>query len=110
MALRVISAFFCGNRPPITRLMIAKEYTGMPVGFLECWATVLWTLDAIDAVLGRSARHQGFIEFVRKARAEVAKILGLTQSEMKSETMTSTKSKLDDALGVRLRLQGKAAA
>jgi hypothetical protein len=41
MALRVIAAFFCGTTPPIRRLMIGREYTEMPVDFLECWATVL---------------------------------------------------------------------
>lgn len=105
MALRVISAFFCGARPPVTRLMIAKEYTAMPVDFLECWATVLWTLNAMEALLDRVPRHRGFVVFVRKARIEVVKVLSLTPDETESETMLMMKSYLDDTFGTRLGLR-----
>jgi hypothetical protein len=104
MALRVISAFFCGTRPPVTRVMIAREYTGMPVDFLECWATVLWTLDTMESLLDGAPRHRGFVGFVRKAKAEVVKVLGLTPNEMNSETMLMMRSALDYTFGDRLGL------
>ncbi|WP_157934331.1 hypothetical protein [Microvirga ossetica] len=111
MALRVIAAFFCGKKkPPITRLMIAKEYTEMPVDFLECWVTVLWTLDAIETVLAGSARHREFLGFVHMARVDVVKILGLTPAELATETVLELRAALDRTLGVRLGLNGRAAA
>lgn len=110
MALRVIAAFFCGRKPPITRLMIAREYTEMPVDFLECWATVLWTLEAIDGLLSGSVRHRQFLGFVQRARAEVVKMLGLTPSELASNTMIEMRDALDGTLGIKFGLSTRTAA
>ncbi|MBJ6125398.1 hypothetical protein [Microvirga splendida] len=110
MALRVIAAFFCGRRPPIRRLMIAKKYLEMPVDFLECWVTVLWTLDAMESVLVRSARNCEFLRFVHKARVDVVTILGLTPSELATETVLELRAYLDRTLGARLGLNGRDAA
>lgn len=104
MAVRVIAAFFCGKRPPVTRLMIAREYTEMPVDFLECWATVLWTIDAIGALLSGSVRHRQFLIFVNRARSDVARLLGLTPTEMASDTFKDLQVALSRTLGARLRL------
>ncbi|WP_156348788.1 hypothetical protein [Sphingomonas sp. Leaf230] len=104
MALRVISAFFCGARPPITRLMIAKDYAGMPVDFLECWATVLWTLDAMEGVLAGPARHRQFLLFVQRARFDVAKVLGLQPAELASNTVLQVRRAMDATIGSRLDL------
>ncbi|MGW9333493.1 hypothetical protein [Bosea sp. NPDC055594] len=110
MALRVIAAFFSGKSPPITRLMVAKEYTEMPVDFLECWTTVLWTLDVIEASLGSAPRHRVFLGYVQKARGEVVKILGLSPSELATGTVLNLRASLDQTLGGRLGLGARAAA
>ncbi|TAZ83292.1 hypothetical protein ELH72_08465 [Rhizobium ruizarguesonis] len=102
MAFRVISSFFCGKRPPVRRLMIAREYTSMPADFLECWATVLWTLDAIEAALPPSPKADNFLPFVRRVRAEVAKVLGLTAVELGSDTVVNLRQAMDRTLGAKL--------
>ncbi|TBD50457.1 hypothetical protein ELH22_37785 [Rhizobium ruizarguesonis] len=102
MAFRVISSFFCGKRPPVRRLMIAREYTSMPADFLECWATVLWTLDAIEAALPPSPKADKFLPFVRRVRAEVAKVLGLTAFELGSDTVVNLRQAMDRTLGAKL--------
>lgn len=104
MAFRVISAFFCGRRPPVTRLMIARDYTEMPVDFLECWATVIWTLDAIESSLPTSSRNAQFLGFVYRVRAEVFKVLGLTAAELESKEVVELKVALQRTIGVRLGL------
>jgi hypothetical protein len=102
MAFRVISSFFCGKRPPVRRLMIAREYTSMPADFLECWATVLWTLDTIEAALPPSPKADNFLPFVRRVRAEVAKVLGLTAVELGSDTVVNLRQAMDRTLGAKL--------
>jgi hypothetical protein len=104
MVLRVISSFFCGKRPPITRLMMAREYTCMPIDFLECWATVLWALDAIEISLDGQPRHRQFVGFVQRARLDVVRILALSPIELAGETMVSMRQALDRTLGGRLGL------
>ncbi|UCI23512.1 hypothetical protein [Mesorhizobium sp. B2-8-5] len=105
MALRVIAAFFCGKGPPVTRLMISRKYTEMPIDFLESWTTVLWSLDAIDASVAASPRNRQFLIYVQKLRAEVLKILGLTSSELMSNTMVELRQALDRTVGTRLGCQ-----
>jgi hypothetical protein len=102
MAFRVISSFFCGKRPPVRRLMIAREYTSMPADFLECWATVLWTLDTIEAVLPASPKTEKFLPFVARVRVEVVKILGLTPSDLDVDVVVNLWKALDGSLGARL--------
>jgi hypothetical protein len=102
MAFRVISSFFCGKKPPVRRLMIAREYTSMPADFLECWATVLWSLDTIEAVLPASPKTERFLPFVARVRVEVVKILGLTSPELDSDVVTNLWNALDRSLGARL--------
>ncbi|TIN77497.1 hypothetical protein [Mesorhizobium sp.] len=102
MVLRVIAAFFCGKRPPVTRLMISREYTEMPVDFLECWTTVLWSLDAIDATVAASPRNGQFLIYIQRLRAEVLRIVGLTSSELTSTTVVEMRQALDRTVGTRL--------
>lgn len=102
MAFRVISSFFCGKRPPVRRLMVAREYTSMPADFLECWATVLWSLDTIEAVLPASPKTDKFLPFVARLRVEVKKILGLTSSELDSDVVVNLWKAMDGSLGARL--------
>jgi hypothetical protein len=108
MALRIIAAFFCGRRPPITRVMIAREYTAMPEDFLECWATVLWTLDAAEAALPQSPKSRQFVDFVRRARREVVKMLGLTPAELSGGTVGEVRAALDLTIGARLGVRAPA--
>jgi len=105
MAFRVMSAFFCGRRPPVTRLMIARDYTEMPVDFLECWATVIWTLDAIQGSLPASSRNEQFLRFVHKLRSEVFKILGLTGGELDGREVVELRMGLQRTIGARLGLE-----
>lgn len=104
MALRIISSFFCGPRPPVTRLMMAREYTEMPIDFLECWVTVIWTLDAVAASLSASENSTQFLHFVRKARTEVTKILGLTLAELESAAAVELRVALQRSVGNQLGL------
>jgi len=103
LAFRVISSFFCGKRPPVRRLMIAREYTSMPTDFLECWATVLWTLDMIVAVLPPSPKSEKFLPYVARVRVEVIKILGLTAFELGGDVVVGLHEAMDRTLGARLR-------
>jgi hypothetical protein len=102
MAFRVISSFFCGKRPPIRRLMIAREYTSMPADFLECWATVLWSLDIIEAVLPKTPKTEKFLPFLARVRVEVMKTLGLTSLELDSDVVVNLWRAMDGTLGARL--------
>lgn len=102
MAFRVLAAFFCGRRPPVTRVMISREYTEMPIDFLESWTTALWTLDAIEAVMPRTGRNRSFLIYVKKVRVEILKILGLTPFELASEPVVELRHALDRAVGKRL--------
>ncbi|CAA2158509.1 hypothetical protein MBRA_03779 [Methylobacterium brachiatum] len=102
MAFRVLAAFFCGRRPPVTRVIVSREYTEMPVDFLECWTTALWTLDAIKSVVPLSRRNRSFLTYVEKVRVEMMKILGLTSTELASETVIELRRALDRTIGVRL--------
>ena len=110
MALRIIAAFFCGRRPPVTRLMVSRDYDEMPVDFLECWATVLWVLDAIELAVPRSSRSREFLGFVTRLRLEVVKVLGLTAAELSGETVVGLRSALDRSFGARLHLTPRKAA
>jgi hypothetical protein len=82
--------------------MIAREYTEMPTDFLECWATVLWTLNAIETSLPSSPRNGKFLHFVPRVRSEVAKILGLTTAELESDVVLNLQSAMDRSLGARI--------
>ncbi|MDB5704097.1 MAG: hypothetical protein JWN66_1213 [Sphingomonas bacterium] len=102
MAFRVLAAFFCGRKPPVLRVMIAREYTEMPVDFLESWTTALWTLDAIEDVVPPSVRNRSFLTYVQKVRVEMLKVLGLTPAELASETVVELRRGLDRTIGGRL--------
>ncbi|TXM94674.1 hypothetical protein [Methylobacterium sp. WL116] len=110
MALRVLAAFFCGKKPPVTRVMISREYTEMPVDFLESWTTALWTLDAIEAVVRPSGRSRSFLTYVARVRLEMLKILGLTPTEIASEIVVELRRALDRTIGRRLAYNSVAAA
>lgn len=102
MALRVVAAFFSGCKPPVTRLMISRQYTEMPVDFLEGWATALWTLDAIREVVPATPRNKAFLIFVDRARSNILTILGLTPAELGSETVVKLRQALDRTVGQRI--------
>ncbi|MBW6525251.1 hypothetical protein KZ813_00175 [Sphingomonas sp. RHCKR7] len=110
MALRVVAAFFCGRRAPIKRLMISREFIEMPVDFLECWATVLWVLEAIERAVPSSSHSREFLAFVVRLRRAVVKVLGLTPAELSGETMSSLRSALERSFGARLQLRSGRAA
>jgi hypothetical protein len=41
LVVRVLVAFCCGGKPAIRRIMLAREFEGMPVDVMECWITIL---------------------------------------------------------------------
>jgi hypothetical protein len=74
----------------------------MPADFLKCWATVLWSLDTIEAVLPASPKTEKFLQFVARVRGEVNKILGLTLSELDSDLVVNPWKSIDNSLSTRL--------
>jgi hypothetical protein len=65
--------------PAITRLMMARDYSGMPVDFMECWITVLWSLDAIERLLADRPKERQFLKYIPELRRRVVALLGLSR-------------------------------
>src|SRR3546814_6276935 len=86
MVVRALVAFFCGKSPAISRLMMAREYSEMPVDFMECWVTSLWALDAIEALMPNNRANRDFLPYVSKLRVLMIKLLGLTAAELTGTT------------------------
>lgn len=101
MAFRIAAAFFSGRTLPIRRLMMLRDYVEMPLDFLESWTTVIWTLDIVRCALASSDRDGTLLSYVGRLRVEVVKVLGLTPSELSSDTVTGPWSALDRTIGLR---------
>ena len=104
LATRVIAAFFWGKNSPIRRLILEGNFEEMPVDFLECWTTVLWTLDVIPKALQMDKSYKEFLSRLPMLRAQIVTQLGLTQSDLVSNTMTKWRTALDREVGRRLGL------
>jgi hypothetical protein len=102
LIVRIISAFFWGKRSAIKRLIISNDYEDMPIDFLECWATVLWALDAIVALVPRLPRNLEFLRRLPMLRAHIVVALGLLPDDFDGEIMAIRRAGLDAELGSRL--------
>jgi hypothetical protein len=102
--VRILVSFFCGRSPAITRLVVASGYAGMPVDFMECWVTALWSLDAIEALLPNTPGNRQFLKYIPELRRRVIALLGLTPAELSGEMATEVRDGLDRTIGQRLGL------
>lgn len=83
--VRILVAFFCGRTPAITRVMLGRDYEAMPVDFLECWITILWSLDAIERLLAGRPKDREFLKFIPTLRKRIVVLLGLAPGEVNSD-------------------------
>lgn len=102
--VRILVAFFCGRTPAITRLMMARDYSGMPVDFMECWITVLWSLDAIERALADRPKEREFLKYIPELRRRVVALLGLSPDELAGLLAGEVRAGLDRSIGERLGL------
>lgn len=102
--VRILVGFFCGRRPAITRVMLARDYGGMPVDFMECWITILWGLDAIEGLLAGQPRDREFLKYVPGLRQRVIALLGLAPAELNGDIAWEVRAGLDQTIGRRLGL------
>lgn len=105
LVVRIVSAFFWGKRSPLSRLVISADYDDMPVDFMECWATVLWALDAIVASMPDQPRTRDFLRRIPMLRAQIVRALCLTPADLDGETMTERRIGLDVEMGARLAIR-----
>lgn len=108
LVVRALVAFFGGKSPAISRLMMAREYSEMPVDFMECWVTSLWALDAIEALMPNNRANRDFLPYVSKLRVLMIKLLGLTAAELTGTTAADIRAGLDRSIGMRLGLLASA--
>ncbi|WP_150293605.1 hypothetical protein [Sphingobium estronivorans] len=102
--VRILVAFFCGRTPAISRLMMARDYSGMPVDFMECWITALWSLDAIERTLAGRIKEREFLKYIPELRRRVVALLGLSPGELAGHIATDVRQGLDRSIGQRLGL------
>ncbi|WBQ17727.1 hypothetical protein [Sphingobium yanoikuyae] len=102
--VRVLVGFFCGRKPAITRLMLARDYEAMPVDFMECWATILWALDAIERALVDRPRDRVFLKYIPGLRQRIISLLALAPAELHGNMMMDIRAGLDRSIGQRLGL------
>lgn len=104
LIVRMLVGFFCGRRPAIIRLMIARDYAAMPTDFMECWATILWTLDAIETTLTGRSRDRQLLKYIPELRKRVMTLLHLSPEELGSDIARDVANGLDRTVGRRLGL------
>src|SRR3546814_2265661 len=75
--------------------MMAREYSEMPVDFMECWVTSLWALDAIEALMPNNRANRDFLPYVSKLRVLMLNLLGLTAAELTGPTAADIRAGLD---------------
>lgn len=102
--VRILVGFFCGRRPAITRLMMARDYSGMPADFMECWVTILWSLDAIERGLAGRPKDREFLKYIPELRRRMLLLLALTPNELNGSDATVIRGDLDRSVGQRLGL------
>ena len=100
--VRILVAFFCGRTPAITRLMVSREYSEMPLDFMECWITALWGLEAIEILMPASPKNRGFLKHIPELKKRITAMLGLTPSELGSDIAMEIRLGLDGSIGQRL--------
>ncbi|WP_311270632.1 hypothetical protein [Sphingobium sp. WCS2017Hpa-17] len=106
LIVRVLVGFFCGRRPAIARLMVSRDYCGMPADFMECWITVLWSLDAIERQLTGRPKDRQFLQYVPQLRKRILVLLALSSEELGDAAVVEVRAGLDRSIGRRLGLGG----
>lgn len=104
LIVRILVGFFCGRRPAIARLMVSRDYSGMPTDFMECWVTILWSLDAIERQLAGRPKDREFLQYIPKLRRRILLVLGLSLEELGDLAIIEVRSGLDRSIGLRLGL------
>jgi len=104
LIVRVLVGFFCGRRPAIARLMVSRDYSGMPADFMECWITVLWSLDAIERQLTGRVKDRQFLQYVPQLRKRILLLLALSSEELGDAAVLEVRAGLDRSIGRRLGL------
>src|SRR3546814_1203940 len=84
--------------------MMAREYSEMPVDFMECWVTSLWALDAIEALMPTNRANRDFLPYVSKLRVLMIKLLGLTAAQLTGTPAADIRAGLDRPIGKSLGL------
>lgn len=102
--IRILVSFFCGRRPAITRVMLARDYDALPVDFMECWTTILWGLDAIEGALAGRPKNREFLKYIPGLRQRIISLLGLAPAELNGEIASAIRAGLDHSIGIRLGL------
>ncbi|WP_454290215.1 hypothetical protein [Sphingobium scionense] len=102
--VRILVGFFCGRRPAITRLMMARDYAGMPIDFMECWITILWSFDAIETLLAGQPKARAFLKYIPELRRRLIALLGLSPNELGGDVAVQIRRGLDRSIGQRLGL------
>jgi hypothetical protein len=74
----------------------------MPVDFVECWATVIWSIDAIGRALPAVRSNAAFLTLLPKLRSEVTRMLALEPPDYATEIWQSKWTALEKALGARM--------
>lgn len=101
MAVRIISSFFVGKNPPISRLVIGSDYSEMPPDFLESWMTAISALDIASSALSHP-RDAKFNARIAQLRAIVCLKIGLTNAEMESPIATAVRDGVNHAFRARI--------
>ncbi|BBC73177.1 conserved hypothetical protein [Altererythrobacter sp. B11] len=102
--VRVLVAFFCGANPAIRRVMLARAFEAMPVDFMECWITILWSLEAIETLLANQRKDREFLKYIPELRRRVISLLGLRSDELNGDIAAAIRAGLDQSIGIRLGL------
>ena len=102
--VRVLVAFFCGGKPAIRRVMLARDFEAMPVDFMECWITILWSLEAIETLLANQRKDREFLKYIPELRRRVISLLGLRPDELNGDIAAAIRAGLDESIGTRLGL------
>jgi hypothetical protein len=102
LIVRILSAFFFGPKAPILRLILEGSYQDMPVDFLEAWATALWALDLVQAILPSNQRTKQFHSPLPLLRRAIVMRTGLSQYEIDG-SVAVVRAGLDQAFGHKLR-------
>ena len=102
--VRVLVAFFCGGKPAIRRVMLARDFEAMPVDFMECWITILWSLEAIETLLANQRKDREFLKYIPELRRRVISLLGLRSDELNGDIAAAIRAGLDKSIGIRLGL------
>ncbi|WP_334185493.1 hypothetical protein [Novosphingobium sp.] len=105
--VRVLVGFFCGRKPAITRLMLARDYEAMPIDFMECWVTILWALEATESALAGRPKDREFLKYNPGLRQRIISLLALTPAELNGDLAMDIRGGLDRSIGQRLGLVPK---